>query len=144
MLCPAYTPADYTFLYPQTSLSRASKWSAIPLPKFTTKVIQSAVSGIARHVVSAKEEIEQTVAQSANASVLFHRDPETYHSAKKDLKHAVLEYHRFLELLTNFQVCETYFCAHLRTQSLISIQALNVTAIRKSLKKFEKATGVRD
>ncbi|KAG9046374.1 hypothetical protein FS837_004550 [Tulasnella sp. UAMH 9824] len=105
-----------------TSLSRASKWGTLPLPKFTTKAIQTAVSGIARHVVNAKEEIEQTVAQTANASVFFHRDPETYHSAKKDLKHAVLEYHRFLELLSNFQ-------------------ALNVTAIRKSLKKFEKATG---
>ncbi|KAG8932567.1 hypothetical protein FRC01_013197 [Tulasnella sp. 417] len=117
------------------SLTQASRWGSLRIPKFTAKAIQAAVSGIARQVVAAKDEIEQTVAQSTNASISFHRDPETYQSAKKDLKHAVLEYHRFLELLSNFQACATIF------SSFIEIPALNVTAIRKSLKKFEKATG---
>ncbi|KAG9017993.1 hypothetical protein FRB90_012718 [Tulasnella sp. 427] len=118
--------AQHRRAYHNSRLIQSSKWKALPLPKFSSQVIQSAVTGLTRHLVAAKDEIEQTVTQSAEASSSFHRDPETYQSAKKDLKHAVLEYHRFLELLSNFQAC---------------FSALNVTAIRKSLKKFEKATG---
>jgi tRNA(Leu) C34 or U34 (ribose-2'-O)-methylase TrmL len=36
----------------------------------------------------------------------FHRDPDSYQAAKKELKRAALEFHRFLELLKDYQVLE--------------------------------------
>ncbi|KAG8954239.1 hypothetical protein FRC04_000461 [Tulasnella sp. 424] len=108
--------AQHRRAYHNSLIIRSSRWKALPLPKFPAQVIQSAVTGIARHLLAARDEIEQTVTHPADPSGSSHRDPETYQSAKKELKQVVLEYHRFLEL------------------------ALNVTAIRKSLKKFEKAT----
>ncbi|THH12162.1 hypothetical protein EW145_g196 [Phellinidium pouzarii] len=50
-------------------------------------------------------------------------DPDEYKGAKKDLKKAILEYYRGLELLNNYRV-------------------LNMTGFRKALKKFEKTAKV--
>ena len=50
----------------------------------------------------------------------FHRDPESYQTAKKELKRAALEFHRFLELLKDYQVLKTAsaftFCSHVSFQ----------------------------
>ncbi|KAI5121712.1 hypothetical protein M0805_002105 [Coniferiporia weirii] len=50
-------------------------------------------------------------------------DPDEYKSAKRDLKKAILEFYRGLELLNNYRV-------------------LNLTGFRKALKKFEKTIRV--
>ncbi|OCB90034.1 EXS family protein/ERD1/XPR1/SYG1 family protein [Sanghuangporus baumii] len=50
-------------------------------------------------------------------------DPDEYKNAKKNLKKAILEYYRGLELLNNYRV-------------------LNLTGFRKALKKFEKTVKV--
>ncbi|WVQ84502.1 hypothetical protein IAT38_006654 [Cryptococcus sp. DSM 104549] len=50
-------------------------------------------------------------------------NPERYQRAKKDLKTAVLEYYRQLELIKNYRI-------------------LNLTGFRKALKKFEKTTKI--
>lgn len=50
-------------------------------------------------------------------------DPERYQKYKKELRTAVLEYYRQLELIKNYRI-------------------LNLTGFRKALKKFEKTTGV--
>ncbi|KAJ7269844.1 EXS family protein/ERD1/XPR1/SYG1 family protein [Mycena rebaudengoi] len=52
-----------------------------------------------------------------------HLDPDEYFDARHKLKKAVLEHYRGLEMLQNYRI-------------------LNITAIRKSLKKFEKVTKV--
>jgi len=70
----------------------------------------------------------------------FHRDPDSYQTAKKELKHAALEFHRFLELLKDYQVLK--WRPHSLAVLMSLSKALNVTAIRKSVKKFEKTTGV--
>ncbi|KAK7044716.1 signal transduction protein [Favolaschia claudopus] len=50
-------------------------------------------------------------------------DPDEFHSAKSQLKRAVLEHYRGLETLQNYRI-------------------LNITGIRKALKKFQKVTKI--
>lgn len=50
-------------------------------------------------------------------------DPERYQKYKKELRAAVLEFYRNLELIKNYRI-------------------LNLTGFRKALKKFEKVTGI--
>lgn len=50
-------------------------------------------------------------------------DPERYQKYKKELRTAVVEYYRQLELIKNYRI-------------------LNLTGFRKALKKFEKVTGI--
>ncbi|KAG8902948.1 hypothetical protein FRB99_003916 [Tulasnella sp. 403] len=109
--------------YNNSSLAKSWKWKTLPqLPKLTAKAFEAAYSSVSRRKRLAQDSVVPTPIPPSTP-LPFHRDPETYHTAKKELKHAVSEFYRFLELLKDFQ-------------------ALNVTAIRKSLKKFEKSTGM--
>ncbi|KAG9009095.1 hypothetical protein FRB94_012491 [Tulasnella sp. JGI-2019a] len=102
------------------------QWKAMPyVPRLPVQALEDTVSSLTRRGTAATADVEDVVVGATEAvhPLPFSRDPDTYHSAKKNLKHAVLEYYRFLELLKNYQ-------------------ALNVTAIRKSIKKFEKATKI--
>lgn len=42
----------------------------------------------------------------------FHRDPDSYQTAKNELKRAALEFHRFLELLKDYQVSKGHPHSH--------------------------------
>jgi len=79
------------------------------------------------------------VAEPREIEDALYRDPDSYQAAKKELKRATLEFHRFLELLKDYQVLTRRPHSH---NVLISFQALNITAIHKSVKKFEKTTRV--
>ncbi|KAJ7185650.1 SPX domain-containing protein [Mycena filopes] len=62
-------------------------------------------------------------AASSNTNLANHLDPDEFHDAKHALKKAVAEHYRGLEMLHNYRI-------------------LNITGIRKALKKFQKVTKI--
>ncbi|KAJ6588945.1 SPX domain-containing protein [Mycena capillaripes] len=68
---------------------------------------------------AASSSMHRAQEQSAAARL----DPDEFHDAKHKLKKAVLEHYRGLEMLQNYRI-------------------LNVTGIRKALKKFQKVTKI--
>lgn len=74
--------------------------------------------------------------KAARAATARQYDPERYQKYKKDLRGAMLEFYRHLELIKNYRVgFRCISAANLR-------QILNLTGFRKALKKFEKATKI--
>ncbi|WOO82310.1 Xenotropic and polytropic retrovirus receptor 1 [Vanrija pseudolonga] len=61
--------------------------------------------------------------KAARAAAARQYDPERYQKYKRDLRGAMLEFYRHLELIKNYRI-------------------LNLTGFRKALKKFEKATKI--
>ncbi|KAG8875061.1 hypothetical protein FRB97_005453 [Tulasnella sp. 331] len=116
--------AEHRSLYHASLTTQGWSWKVMPyVPRLPVQALEDTVTSLKRGHTAPELEGEDVVVEAATAvhPLPFSRDPETYHSAKKNLKHAILEYYHFLELLKNYQT-------------------LNVTAIRKSTKKFEKAT----
>ena len=77
-------------------------WKTLP---FSTHALESAYTRVSKRGKQGK------AAEKAGPTAMtepFHRDPDSYQSAKKELKRATLEFHRFLELLKDYQVLKQY------------------------------------
>ena len=74
------------------------------MPTIPAGALEAAYNSISRRVASGKDAAEEVITQIQDGPRTPHRDPETYHAAKKEIKHAILEFHRYLEYLKNFQV----------------------------------------
>ncbi|KAJ6595867.1 SPX domain-containing protein [Mycena vulgaris] len=74
-------------------------------------------------VTSSRSNLTQERGTAETDHGTVHLDPEEYHDAKHKLKKAVLEHYRVLEVLHNYRI-------------------LNLTGIRKALKKFQKVTKI--
>ncbi|KAG8991558.1 hypothetical protein FRB94_012433 [Tulasnella sp. JGI-2019a] len=114
---------EHRNLYHASLKTSGWQWKGIYyVPKVPGQVRGDTVSSFTRRGEAATEDAV-TETSGTIRPLPFSRDPDTYHSSRKNLKHAVLEHYHFLELLKNYQT-------------------LNVTAIHKSIKKFENATAV--
>jgi hypothetical protein len=66
----------------------------------------------------------KTLREDERTRIAKQYDPDRYQKSKKELRNAMLEFYRHLELIKNYRI-------------------LNLTGFRKALKKFEKATHIQ-
>lgn len=147
---------------PAVAVARSTNWSdaktrmsrmlGVPEPGHATSNGQTALAGgkegTSSHPTSAGEPTTAAAAREREAlkqAMLADKDhveysPERYRKYKAELRKAVLEFYRQLELIKNYRVRQQPPTT--RDATAHTGQIMNITGFRKALKKFEKVADV--